>query len=47
VVVGGVGEEPIKMPAGTRVELRDYLAPAVVWRTGRSAWVDEDVWSNL
>jgi signal transduction histidine kinase len=32
------------LPVGTRVELRDYLAPAVVWRTGRSARVDEEVW---
>ena len=47
VVVGSVGEEPVKLPVGTRVELRDYLAPAVVWRTGRSARVDEDVWSSV
>jgi signal transduction histidine kinase len=44
VVVGGVGEDPVMLPVGTRVELRDYLAPAVVWRTGRSARVDEEVW---
>jgi hypothetical protein len=30
-----------------RVELRDYYAPAVVWRTGRSAQVDEDQWSSV
>jgi signal transduction histidine kinase len=46
VVVGAVGEEPVSMPVGTRVELRDYLAPAVVWRTGRAARVDEDAWSS-
>jgi signal transduction histidine kinase len=28
------------------VELRGYLPPAVVWRTGRSARVDEDLWSS-
>src|SRR5207302_1974552 len=33
--------------AGTRVELRDYLAPAVVWRTGRSARTDEELWSTV
>ena len=46
VVVGSVGEDPATVPIGTRVELRDYLAPAVVWRTGRSAQIDEDVWSS-
>ncbi|MDT7656305.1 MAG: hypothetical protein QOF38_1020, partial [Pseudonocardiales bacterium] len=29
------------------MELLDYLAPAIVWRTGRSARVDEDLWSSL
>ena len=48
VGVGGSGEEdPVKWPAGTRVEVPDYLAPAVVWRTGRSAQVDEDAWSSV
>ena len=47
VVVGGVGDEPVTLPAGTRVELRDYLPPAAVWRTGRSARVDEDQWSTV
>ena len=47
MVVGSVGEDPVNLPVGTRVELRDYLAPAVVWRTGRSARVDEDVWSSV
>lgn len=46
VVVGGVGEVPVKLPAGTRVKLRDYLAPAAVWRTGRSALVNENLWSS-
>ena len=35
------------MSAGTRRELRDYLAPAVVLRTGRPAQVDEDAWSSV
>jgi signal transduction histidine kinase len=47
VVVGAVGEDPLTLPVGTRVELRDYLAPAVVWRTGRSARVDDDLWSSV
>jgi signal transduction histidine kinase len=48
VVAGGVGTElPAMLPVGTRVWLRDYLAPAVVWRTGRPAQVDEDVWLGL
>jgi signal transduction histidine kinase len=47
VVVGVVGEDPVRLPVGTRVELREYLAPAVVWRTGRSARVDEDEWSGM
>jgi len=47
VVVGGVGEKPVQLPVGERVELRDYLAPAIVWRTGRSARVDEQQWSNV
>jgi signal transduction histidine kinase len=29
------------------MELRDYIAPAVVWRTGRAAQVDEDQWSSV
>ena len=47
VVVGGVGDDPITLPAGTRVELRDYLPPAAVWRTGRPARVDQDQWSSV
>jgi signal transduction histidine kinase len=35
------------MPVGTRQELPDYDPPAVVWRTGRAARVDEDVWSGV
>jgi signal transduction histidine kinase len=46
VVVGGGGEIPIDLPVGTRLELPDYVAPAVVWRTGRSAMVGEDAWSS-
>jgi signal transduction histidine kinase len=47
VVVGGVGDDPITLPTGTRVELRDYLPPAAVWRTGRPARVDQDQWSSV
>jgi signal transduction histidine kinase len=46
VVVSAVGEDPLTLPAGTRVELRDYLPPAVVWRTGRSARIDDDLWGS-
>jgi signal transduction histidine kinase len=47
VVISGAGdEELVTWPVGTRLELRDYLPPTVVWRTGRSARVDEDAWSN-
>jgi signal transduction histidine kinase len=45
VVVGGAG--PLMVPVGTRVELRDCDGPAVVWRTGLSARVDEDAWSGM
>jgi len=47
VVVGGGGEDVVKWPVGTRVELPDYAALAVVWRTGRSARIDEDMWSSV
>ncbi len=47
VVVGSAGEDPAGLPSGMRVELRDYLPPARVWRTGRSARVDEDQWNNV
>jgi signal transduction histidine kinase len=46
VVVSSIGENPARLPVGTRMELRDYLPPAVVWRTGRPALVDEDGWSS-
>ena len=46
VIVSSVGQNPAKWPAGARVELRDYLVPAVVWRTGHAARVDEDQWSS-
>ena len=42
VVVSSVGEDPLTLPVGTRVELLDYLPPAVVWRTGHSARIVED-----
>ena len=47
VVVGSVGEDAATVPIGTRLELPDSVAPAVVWRTGRSARVDEDLWDRL
>ena len=47
VVVGSVGEDAATVPVGTRLELPDYVAPAVVWRTGRSARIDEDLWDRL
>jgi signal transduction histidine kinase len=47
VVVGSVGEDAATVPVGTRLELPDYVAPAVAWRTGRSARVDEDLWDKL
>jgi len=46
-VSDGVGDVQVNLPIGTRVKLRDYLAPAVVWRTGRSARVDEDLWRSV
>jgi signal transduction histidine kinase len=47
VVVGSVGEHLEKLPVGARVQLRDHYPPAQVWRTGRPARVDEDVWSSV
>ncbi len=47
VVVGSAGEDPAGLPSGMRVELRDYLPPARVWRTGPSARVAEDQWNNV
>ena len=47
MVVGSVGDDPVNLPTGTRVELRGYLPPAVVWRTGRPARVDEDLWTSV
>jgi len=45
VGVGGSGEEDaVTWPIGTLVEIPDYLASAVVWRTGRPVQVDEDEW---
>jgi signal transduction histidine kinase len=47
VVVGAAGEGQVDWPIGMRTELVDYLPPTVVWRTGRSARVDEDLWSSV
>lgn len=47
VAVGeGAGDVPVNLPIGTRVKLPDYLPPAVVWRTGHCAQVDEDAWRS-
>ena len=43
VVISGAGDEDlVAWPAGRRLELRDYLAPAVVWRTRRPARVERE-----
>jgi signal transduction histidine kinase len=47
VVAGTAGDDPINLQAGTRVEIHDYLDAAAVWRTGRSAQIDEDQWSSV
>ena len=47
VVVASVGEDPLTLPVGTRVELLGYLPPAVVWRTGHSARIDDDGWGSM
>jgi signal transduction histidine kinase len=48
VVISGAGDEDLlAWPAGRRLELRDYLAPAVVWRTRGPARVDENAWSRV
>jgi signal transduction histidine kinase len=47
VVVASVGEDPLTLPVGTRVELLGYLPPAVVWRTGHSARIDDDGWGSI
>ena len=47
VVVGQVAEDPVMLPIGSRVEPRDYLAPAIVWRTGQAALVDEELWRGV
>jgi signal transduction histidine kinase len=46
MIVSSAGENQVELPVGARVEFRDYLAPGMVWRTGRSAQVDEDAWSS-
>src|SRR5690349_14042234 len=48
VVISGAGDEDlVTWPVGTRLELRDYLPPAAVWRTGRPARADQDQWSSV
>jgi signal transduction histidine kinase len=47
VIVGGAREALVNFQVGSRVQLRDYLDMATVWRTGRAARVDEDQWSDV
>jgi signal transduction histidine kinase len=49
VVVGADRAEgdPVPLPAGTRVELRDWIPSGMVWRTGRVVQADEDLWSRM
>jgi signal transduction histidine kinase len=46
VVSDGAGDVPVDLPIGARMTLQYYLAPSVVWRTGRSAQVDEEAWRD-
>ncbi len=46
VVVGRVGEYAVNWPVGTRLVIPDYAALTAVWRTGRAARADEDMWSG-
>jgi signal transduction histidine kinase len=46
VIISSVGEDQVT-PAGRRVKVRGYHAPAVVWRTGRAAQTDEDAWNSV
>ena len=45
-VAEGAGDIPVNLPVGISLKLREYLAPAVVQRTGRPAQVDEEAWSS-
>jgi len=47
VVVASTGGDPVPLPAGTRVELCDWLPSGMVWRTCRVAQIDEDRWSRV
>jgi signal transduction histidine kinase len=49
VVVGADRAEgdPVPLPTGTHVELRDWIPSGMVWRTGRAAQADEDRWSTV
>jgi signal transduction histidine kinase len=47
MVVAGAGADAHMRPVGMRLEMRDFLPPAIVWRTGRSARVDEELWTNM
>jgi GAF domain-containing protein len=47
VVMGGVGEVQGGSPVGTGVRLHSGMAAAEVWRTGRPAQLDEDLWRRV
>jgi signal transduction histidine kinase len=47
VVLASVGDVRVRVPAGTRVKIRDYQPTAVVLRTRHAAQVDEDAWSGV
>lgn len=46
LVVAALGKGLGDTPVGARWEPHDYYPTTAVWRTGRSARVDEDVWSS-
>ena len=39
--------DPVPLPAGRRVELRDWIPSGIVWRTRRAAQADEDLRSTV
>jgi signal transduction histidine kinase len=47
VVLSCVGENQVRLPIGTHLELLEYPAAAKVLRTGQAARVDEDQWATL
>jgi len=45
--VGANPADPLALRSHCRPNTRSSLAPAVVWRTGRAARVDEDQWTSV